>query len=148
MSLQPRWYRVLPPHIRPPEDAIARLEELRAELGLDDEAFVIALASSAWAVVRAQEATLESLRQQFPDAEEKRLWTAVVYARLELKLQSPAPWDPPPEAIQARMEKIAEIMRPLKSWDDVLRFVLEMDSEGRGSDPSSPPHRIHRVLTQ
>lgn len=148
MSFHPRWYRVLPIHIRPPEEKIAGLESLRAELQLSDEAFLVALASCPWAVIRSQEATLESLRQQFPDAEEKRLWTAVVYARLEMKLRSPAPWDPPGDVLRSRMETISDIMRPLSSWDDVLRYILAMDFDARGLDTQSAESRIQDVLTQ
>ena len=147
-SNAPRWFHVLPVHIRPAADKVAKLEELRTSLQMRDELFMIALASSPWAVVRAQEAMLESIRQQIPDADERKLWTAVVLARLEIKLKSPAPWDPPPEEIQRRMENVQEIMRNISSWNDVIRYVLDMDRTGTASDPASPQFQINQLLNQ
>jgi hypothetical protein len=135
----PRWYHVLPVHIRPAEQKVAKLEELRASLKMRDELFMIALASSPWAVVRAQEATRESLQQQIPD---------VVLARLEVKLMSPAPWDPPPDEIRRRMENIQDVMRGVASWEDVLRYILEMDRTGTAADPASPQFQINALLEE
>jgi hypothetical protein len=143
---KPRWYQVLPVHIRPPEEKVEPLENLRRTLGMRDDTFLVALASSPWAVVRAQEAALESLRHQFPDADERRLWTAVVLARFEIKLQSPAPWDPPADEIRNRMESIGEIMRGLATWDDVIRYILEMDRDAVSSDAASPQQRISAII--
>jgi hypothetical protein len=147
-SNPPRWYHVLPVHIRPAEDKVAKLEELRMTLQMRDELFMIALASSPWAVIRAQESMLESIRQHIPDADERKVWTAVLLARLEIKLKSPAPWDPPPEEIRRRMENIQDIMRNIGSWDDVLRYVLEMDRTGTAPDPASPQFQINQLLSQ
>jgi hypothetical protein len=145
---RPRWYTVLPIHIRPSEMRIEKLEELRVAMRMRDELFMVALASSPWAVIRAQEAALESLRQQIPEADERKLWTAVLLARLEIKLNSPAPWDPAPEEIRRRMDNIQEIMRGMTSWEDVLRYILEMDRNSAATDPASPQYRINQVLEE
>lgn len=142
----PRWYQVLPVHIRPDERKVANLEELRVSLKMRDELFMIALASSPWAVIRAQEATRDSLQQQIPDADERKLWTAVVLARLEVKLMSPAPWDPPPDEIRRRMENIQDVMRGMVTWEDVLRYILDMDRTGTAADPASPQFQINALL--
>jgi hypothetical protein len=144
----PRWYNVLPVHIRPDQDRVEQLEGLRVSLKMRDELFMVALASSPWAVVRSQEATLQSLQQQIPDADERKLWTAVLLARLEIKLNSPAPWDPPPDEIRRRMENIQEIMHNFSSWEDVLRYILEMDRAGTAGDPASPQYQINALLEQ
>lgn len=139
---------MLPVHIRPDADKVVRLEDLRLALKMRDELFMVALASSPWAVVRGQEAALESLRQQIPDADERKLWSAVVLARLEIKLKSPTPWDPPPEEIRRRMDNIQEIMRGMNSWGEVLRYILEMDRNGTATDPASPQYQINTLLAQ
>ena len=146
MFFKPRWYQVLPVHIRPPEEKVEPLDNLRRVLGMRDDTFMVALASSPWAVVRAQEATLESLRHQFPVADERKLWTAVVLARFEIKLQSPAPWDLPADEIRNRMESIGEIMRGLTTWDDVIRYILDLDRDATSTDPSSPQQRINATV--
>jgi hypothetical protein len=144
----PRWYSVLPAHIRPDQEKVAKLEELRVSLRMRDESFIVALASSPWAVVRSQEATLQALKKQIPDADERKLWTAVVLARYENKRNSPAPTDPPPEEIQRRMDNIQDIVRTFTTWDDVLSYILEMDSAGAASDPESPASRISVLLSR
>ena len=113
-----------------------------------DELFMVSLASSPWAVVRSQEATLESLRQQIPDADERKLWTAVLLSRLEIKLKSPAPWDPPPDEIRRRMDNILDVMHTVNSWEEVLEYILGMDRVGTASDPASPQYQINQLLSQ
>jgi hypothetical protein len=144
--LKPRWYSVLPEHIRPPEDKLEALETLRLTLKMRDDGFLAAIASGPWAIVRSQEVTLDTLRRQFPEADERRLWTAVLIARLEVKLNSPAPWDPPEEEIRRRMETIVEIVRPMTSWQEVLAYVLEMDRDGINPDPLGPHMQIEKIL--
>jgi hypothetical protein len=144
----PRWYQGLPIHIRPDEQKVAKLEELRASLNMRHELFMVALASSPWAVIRAQEAIRECLQEQIPDAEERKIWSAIILARLEVKLMSPAPWDPPAEEIRRRMDNIQELLRGIESWDDVLRYILEMDRPGTAADPASPQFQINTLLDQ
>jgi hypothetical protein len=145
---QPRWYHVLPAHIRPPNTTIEKLEAIRAQYQMRDDSFLIAIASSPWAVMRSQEATLESLRRQFPDAEEQKLWSAVILARLEIKLKSPAAWDPPPEELRRKMESIEETMRGIRSWNDVIRHILDMDRAQMSPDTSTPQFQINHLLTE
>jgi hypothetical protein len=146
VSFKPRWYDVLPVHIRPPDEKLEQLESLRKKFQMRDDSFLIAVASTPWAVIRAQEATLESLRQQFPDAEERKLWSAVILARLEIKLKSPTPWDPPPEELRRKMESIEEIMQTMSSWNDVLRYILSMDRVHMAAETSSPQYLINQLL--
>ncbi|MBP1657575.1 MAG: hypothetical protein H6Q31_2176 [Bacteroidetes bacterium] len=147
MVPEPRWYTVLPAHLRPPEEKIELLEELRIMLAMRDEAFLVALASTPWAVVRSLEVRLDSLRGQFPDADERRLWTALLFARLEMKLHAPASWDPPEEELRRRMETIGDIMRSITSWDQMVAYILDMDREGIRTEPGSPQAQIHSLLT-
>ena len=147
MVPEPRWYTVLPAHLRPPEEKIELLEELRIMLAMRDEAFLVALASTPWAVVRSLEVRLDSLRGQFPDADERRLWTALLFARLEMKLHAPASWDPPEEELRRRMETIGDIMRSITSWDQMVAYIHDMDREGIRTEPGIPQAQIHSLLT-
>ena len=144
----PRWYSVLPEHIRPDPEKVKKLEELRVMLSMRDESFLVALASSPWAVKHSQEATLRNLQLQIPDADERKLWTAVVLARYEIKLGSPSSWDPPPEELRRRMDSIAEIVQDFTSWDDVVHYILELDREGPAANPASPEARINALLME
>jgi hypothetical protein len=146
--LKPRWYNALPAHIKPPREKLERLEQLRSQFQMRDDNFMVAIASSPWAVIRAQEAMIESLRQQFPGADERKLWTAVLLARLEIKMKAPAPWDPPPEELRSMMESIEDIMRGINSWDDLVNTILDMDRQRIAPDSSSPQSLINDILTQ
>ncbi len=86
--------------------------------------------------------------QQIPDADERKLWSAVLLARLEIKLKSPAPWDPPPDELRRRMDNIQESMRGVTSWDDVLKYILDMDRNGTATDPATPQYQINALLEQ
>jgi hypothetical protein len=143
----PRWYSVLPVHIRPDQEKVAKLEDLRVSLKMRDESFIVALASSPWAIIRSQEATLQTLQQQIQNADERKLWAAVVLARYELKLNSPAPWDPPPDEIRRRMDTIQDVVRDFTAWNDVLQYILEMERAGAVSDPQSPECQINALLS-
>ena len=144
--LKPRWYQVLPEHIRPPEEKLEELETLRLTLHMREDGFLAAIATTPWAIVRSQEAILESMRQQFPEADDRRLWTAVLIARFEMKLGSPAPWDPPEEDLRRRMETVTDIVSPMGSWQEVLAYILEMDKEGINLDPMGPHMLIEKIL--
>lgn len=146
MLLKPRWYQVLPEHIRPPEEKLEDLENLRLSLRMRDDGFLAAIATTPWAIVRSQEAILETMHRQYPEADDRRLWTAVLIARLEIKLGSPAPWDPPEEELRHRIEAIADIVRPMSSWQEVLAYILEMDKEGINPDPIGPHMQIEKIL--
>jgi hypothetical protein len=69
-----------------------------------------------------------------------------VLARFEIKLQSPAPWDLPADEIRNRMESIGEIMRELPTWDEVIRYILDLDRDATSTDPSSPQQRINAIV--
>lgn len=146
MLLKPRWYQVLPEHIRPPEEKLEDLETLRLTLHMRDDGFLAAIATTPWAIVRSQEVVLETMRRQFPEADDRRLWTAVLIARLEIKLGSPAPWDPSEDEIKNRIETITDIVRPMSSWHEVLAYILEMDKEGINPDPTGPHMQIEKIL--
>ena len=144
--LKPRWYNALPEHIRPPEEKLEELETLRLTLRMRDDGFLAAIASGPWAIVHSQEAVLETLRGQFPEADERRLWTAVLISRFEIKLNSPAPWDPPEEELRRRMDTIVDIVRPMTSWQEVLAYILELDRDGINPDPLGPHMQIEKIL--
>ena len=144
--LKPRWYQVLPEHIRPPEEKLEELETLRLTLHMREDGFLAAIATTPWAIVRSQEAILETMHQQFPEADDRRLWTAVLIARFEMNLGSPAPWDPPEEDLRRRMETVADIVSPMGSWQEVLAYIWEMDKEGINLDPMGPHMLIEKIL--
>lgn len=145
--MTPRWYQTLPGQVRPPVDRIAPLEDLRRTHGLSDEQFLPVLLSCPWAIVRSQEAMLDTFRRMFPEAHDRRLWMAVLIARIEIKIRQPAPWDPPAEELHKRMENVADIMRPMTTWTQVLAYIIDMDRDGIDTDPDGIQMQTERILS-
>jgi hypothetical protein len=127
---------------------VTRLDELRMSLMMREESFIVALALTPWAIIRSLEVTYQTLQQQIPDADERKLWAAVVLARYESKLNSPAPSDPPSEEIRRRMDNIQDVVCNFTTWDDVLQYILEMERAGTAFDPQSPEYKINDLLSR
>ena len=81
MVFTPKWYTMLPDHLKPPTKKIWKLELLRQDL--PDELFMKAIAISPWAVIRVQEETRDHLRRQYPEMTEKDLWMSVIASRID-----------------------------------------------------------------
>jgi hypothetical protein len=47
-SKNPAWYQALPPHLRPPESKIKALDTFRRSLRVDDEVFMVLIASTGF----------------------------------------------------------------------------------------------------
>lgn len=143
----PEWYMALPHHLKPPQSKVSALENLRKKLQLSDEAFMIGISISPWAVICTQETTLERFRRQFPEYSERDLWRAVILSRFEVKLKTPSLWDPPTEVILKKMGAMDEIMKDIHSWQDTLDFILEMEKDSFSIDPTGIQNEINEVLS-
>ncbi|HCC68280.1 MAG TPA: hypothetical protein DEP99_00100 [Nitrospiraceae bacterium] len=127
MFLKPKWYTMLPEHLKPANDKVKRLEAFRKRLDLPHEALFMGIGISPWAVVKTQEYTLKDFRQKFPQLSEKELWRAVLASRFQVKLAFPAPGDLPLRELMRRMEHMDDIMKNIHTFDDLVSYILEMD---------------------
>jgi hypothetical protein len=150
----PAWYQALPPHLRPPKSKIKELEAFRRTLAVDDDdVFMVMLGGTKWAVIKAQELSRDQIRHDLPYYSEEELWRAVILTRLGAKLNLAATNlslgidSNESEAIIERMESMDEIMKGINCWDDVIKYVIEMDKETLNYDPMGVKGELHRILT-
>jgi len=144
----PKWFKSLPDHLKPFPEKVERLESLRKTLNMSDQLFIMGIANSRWAVIKAQEAMLEIFRRELPDRPEKELWRRVIFSRFEIKLKSPASWDLSTEELLKEMESMDQIMTNIHSWEDTLEFILQMDKDAFSFDPSGIQDEINKILSE
>lgn len=147
MFFTPKWHRMLPPHLKVPSEKIDDLELLRKELDLPHEWFMRGIIVSPWAVIKNQEAVLEQNRRAAPNATEKELWRLVILSRLHAILANSGPFDPSREKMLQRVENLDDVANEIHSWDDVIKYVFELDKEaGMEAEGSVVQEEINRVL--
>jgi len=54
----------------------------------------------------------------------------------------------PPERFQKALESLDETINDLKSWNDVVKFILKMEREDKGHDFSGIQDEIEKILLQ
>ncbi len=127
---------MLPYHLKPVNDKIKKLEALRVKLEFSHDLFMMGIANSRWAVIRAQEATLENLKKNMPNATDKELWKGVLFSRLEMKLKCPTPCDPEPDYILHKMETINKTIAAINSFKELIDYIISF--EEKNLDDSDP----------
>lgn len=127
--MKPKWYTMLPIHLHPEDNKIMKLEELRQNLEFSDDLFSMAIVNSCWSVIKAQEATLENLKKKLPNATDKELLKGVLFSRLEVKLKSPSPFDPPRKEILKQIERLSETIQNIDNFDELLTYIIEMEKD-------------------
>lgn len=113
---------------------------------------MVLIGGTKWAVIKAQELTLDQLRRDFPNHSDKELWRGVIVCRLGAKLNLEATnlslgiGSDSSEAVIEKMESMDEIMNDINSWDDVVNYVLEMDKESLSHDPMGVKAELNGML--
>lgn len=127
MFFKPKWYRMLPYHLKPKDDKVDRLEALRIRLDFSHEIFMRGIGMSRWAVIKAQEATSKRLKQAMPNATDKELWRGVLFSRYEVKLKYPSPLDPPADVILQKMQNLDKIISDINSFQELIDYILNFE---------------------
>lgn len=50
------------------------------------------------------------------------------------------------DAVMEKMESMDEVMNGIKSWNDVVDYVIEMDKESLDRDPIGVKAELNRIL--
>ena len=136
MVLKPEWYNKLPNHLKPKNSKIEELEILRTKLDFSHDLFMAGIANSRWALIRAQEATLENLKSSMPNATEKELWRAVLVTRFGIKAGMQGVLDSLPQFMPPDTENIDKIMANINSFEELTDHIVSMEKENlMDSDP-------------
>lgn len=108
---------------------------------------------SKWAVIKSQELSRDDLRKDLPHYSERELWRAVIVARLGAKIQLETDKmfmgiddDGSTETWFEKMESMDKVMAGIKSWDDVINYILELDKESFEGDPMGVKEELDRIL--
>jgi hypothetical protein len=145
MLNNPSWYNILPEHLKPGEEVISNLENLRKNYGLSNDALAAGIEISSWAAVRSLELMLKRFRQMRPEKSEKELWEAVVLSWFEGAIAY-IHHGKMPEHFQKTLDSLDETMNDMKSWNDVVKFILKMEEEDKHQDFSGIQNEIDKIL--
>jgi hypothetical protein len=147
MFFKPEWYNKLPYHLKPEDAKIQAFESLRIKLDFSHDLFMAGIVNSPWAFIRAQEATLENLKKNMPNATEKELWRGVLITRLGMKVGIQGVLDSSPQFMPPDIEAIDKIMANINSFDELISHMLSVEKENlMDSDPIQ--RQIDKLLFQ
>ncbi len=141
----PGWVRLLPPHLRPTEGQISRLETIRREAGASDAEFFAYVASHPVTTRRLQRHLYSEARTLQPHASEHELLATVLLSRwISAQQHGSDVFDlsqVPPDRLEAR---VSEIARGFQDIDALADAVAAEDER----HPATPTPRIWAVASR
>ena len=150
---KPSWYKTLPPYFQPDESMIQSIENFRIQYSIDQNIFAQMVAMTPWSVKKLQWFMLKKFRAEQPSWSEKEIWKSVIISRMNVKLMTV---DYPPDfgssplsrnEINNIMDQAGTIVKDYKSFDEVVRYLLDIDyKENRFYDPSGVLDELNRTL--
>lgn len=126
-SSQPNWYKMLPEYMKPEENKIEELEEVRTIFHMPHDLFSGRIGISSWVVRKVQEEAFRKFKKEIPNATDKELWRAVLLSRLEVKIKIPDPNDLPMDVLLDKIKNLDNIMVSINTFDELVDYVLVMD---------------------
>lgn len=114
------WLEQLPSNLRPKDDKVEKLENLRSHYLLPNEIFIGIILSSPAITRQVQKNVYELAKEKMPNASEKELLEAVFRSRIFP--QNPAGLKMTEEEIQKEIENI-------NSLNDLIEFFIQRDKE-------------------
>ena len=145
MISKPRWYDMLPGHLKPEREAIKRLEELRTYYGLTDDDIVTGISISDWAAIKMAEIMIEKLRSESSIKEEKDHWRVIINYYYQGIINYHYKGIPPKSMIEKGKELDDIIMR-MDSWENVIKFIISLKRENMDHDISGIQEQIDSTL--
>jgi len=163
MLFKPKWYYLLRLECRPQKSKIARLEILRKQYNIPHDYFMALVLSRPTTAIQLQKALLEQARKEKPNAPEKELWKTVLRSRLStavntgfllesndvlnvLKIDiniAGKNRDVINKELREKIDKIVEkITKKCESFEDVCKYIVELDQEINKYQPPSPGEKI------
>lgn len=150
---KPKWYKTLPPYFQPDESMIQQIENFRKQYSIDHNTFAQMVAMTPWSVKKLQWFMLKKFRAEQPSWSEQEIWKSVIISRMNVKLMTV---DYPPDygssplsrnEINDIINQAATILKNFKSFDDVVKYLLDIDyKENRFYDPSGVLNELNRIL--
>ncbi len=144
----PTWAEQIPEPVRPDDKRIQKLEEFRAERGIPDDVFVLAIMGSPHVTRRLQELTYRKLQLEHPGASPESLLGQVLLERAYAQISATGTaFDGAVSTMEEAEEFVRQRLQPrLTSLDAVTRYLVECDWSGMPADQTGLRDRIWAIL--
>jgi len=138
VGFRPKWFKMLPEHLRPDLAKIKILEDLRKRYGFPDEMLAAGISQSEQSTLRTQRLVLEQSRARMPNGSEKDLWACVLTSRANSAVFSGTkPMD---------TDEIVRILDNAKSFEDICEAIINHERSQRIPDISGIQGEIDALL--
>lgn len=116
------WLEQIPQSLKPDDDKVVRLENLRKQYGIPNKEFIVMIMNSPIVTCKVQEHKYSRAKEQMPNASEKevleivfrqRLFTQSLYGGVRLITQ---------DQIQVALQNI-------NSLEDLKQYIIQMESK-------------------
>lgn len=135
---KPKWFNLLPSHLRPDKKRMSELEKLRRAFNLSHEVLATGIMSSPETTRKVQRQCLRNLKNQNPGAPERELLKMVLISRIMT-----------PPSIDMTEQEMDKAMENINSFDDLCDYIIALDEkELLFPDISGIGKRIDKILAQ
>jgi len=114
------WLEQLPSNLRPDNDKVEKLENLRSHYYISNDIFIGIITSSPEITRRVQENVYKMAKEKMPNAPEKELLEVVL--RTRVFPQNPA-------GLKMTEEEIREVIQNINSFNDLVEYFIQRDKE-------------------
>ena len=114
------WLEQLPSNLRPDNDKVEKLENLRSHYHIPNDIFIGIITSSPEIIRRVQENVYKMAKEEMPKASEKELLEAVF--RTRIFPQNPA-------GLKMTEEEICKEIKNINTLNDLAEYFIRKDKE-------------------
>ena len=114
------WLEQLPSNLRPDNDKVEKLENLRSHYHIPNDIFIRIITSSPEITRRVQENVYKMAKEEMPKASEKELLEAVF--RTRIFPQNPA-------GLKMTEEEICKEIKNINTLNDLVEYFIRRDKE-------------------
>jgi len=114
------WLEQLPSNLRPDNDKVEKLENLRSHYHIPNDIFIGIITSSPEIIRRVQENVYKMAKEEMPKASEKELLEAVF--RTRIFPQNPA-------GLKMTEEEICKEIKNINTLNDLVEYFIRRDKE-------------------
>ncbi len=114
------WLEQLPSNLRPDNDKVEKLENLRSHYHIPNDIFIGIITSSPEIIRRVQENVYKMAKEEMPKASEKELLEAVF--RTRIFPQNPA-------GLKMTEEEIRKEIKNINTLNDLVEYFIQKDKE-------------------
>jgi len=114
------WFKQLPSNLRPDDDKVEELENLRSHYHVPNDIFIGIILSSPAITRQVQKNVYELAKEKMPNASEKEVIEAVF--RTRIFPQNPA-------GLKMTEEEICKVIQNINSLNDLVEYFIRKDKK-------------------